>query len=205
MGVECHTLTSMPNVSLTPELERFAEACVRSGRYNSVSEVTRAALRLLAAGRAAATGPCSPSLDAGGGRGRDGMAFSPSKRSTPELDAVIDEAAARAEGDEPVRRSSRRAAQTRPAGGCRCGSHATIRRPPTRSDGGRRCARRIWRRNRCSGAAGLDLRGRAIIGFCVTARLSLSAGLHDRRDPPQILRLLHMARDLPPLLTDLIP
>jgi antitoxin ParD1/3/4 len=37
----------MPNVSLTPELERFADACVQSGRYNSVSEVTRAALRLL--------------------------------------------------------------------------------------------------------------------------------------------------------------
>ncbi len=37
----------MPNVSLSPELERFAEACVKSGRYNSVSEVTRAALRLL--------------------------------------------------------------------------------------------------------------------------------------------------------------
>lgn len=37
----------MPNVSLTPELERFAEACVQSGRYNSVSDVTRAALRLL--------------------------------------------------------------------------------------------------------------------------------------------------------------
>ncbi len=37
----------MPNVSLTPELERFAEACVQSGRYNSVSEVARAALRLL--------------------------------------------------------------------------------------------------------------------------------------------------------------
>jgi antitoxin ParD1/3/4 len=37
----------VPNVSLTPELERFAEACVQSGRYNSVSEVTRAALRLL--------------------------------------------------------------------------------------------------------------------------------------------------------------
>ncbi len=37
----------MPNVSLTPGLERFAEACVQSGRYNSVSEVTRAALRLL--------------------------------------------------------------------------------------------------------------------------------------------------------------
>ena len=37
----------MPNVSLTPELERFAEDCVQSGRYNSVSEVTRAGLRLL--------------------------------------------------------------------------------------------------------------------------------------------------------------
>ena len=37
----------MPNVSLTPELERFAEACVQSGRYDSVSDVVRAALRLL--------------------------------------------------------------------------------------------------------------------------------------------------------------
>jgi antitoxin ParD1/3/4 len=37
----------VPNVSLTPELERFAETCVQSGRYNSVSEVTRAGLRLL--------------------------------------------------------------------------------------------------------------------------------------------------------------
>jgi antitoxin ParD1/3/4 len=37
----------MPNVSLTPELERFAEQCVRDGRYSSVSEVARAGLRLL--------------------------------------------------------------------------------------------------------------------------------------------------------------
>ena len=37
----------MPNVSLTPELERFAERCVHDGRYASVSEVARAALRLL--------------------------------------------------------------------------------------------------------------------------------------------------------------
>jgi antitoxin ParD1/3/4 len=37
----------MPNVSLTPELERFAEQCVRAGRYGSVSEVARAGLRLL--------------------------------------------------------------------------------------------------------------------------------------------------------------
>ncbi|MDN3566809.1 type II toxin-antitoxin system ParD family antitoxin [Paeniroseomonas aquatica] len=37
----------MPNVSLTPELNRFAEGCVAAGRYNNVSEVVRAALRLL--------------------------------------------------------------------------------------------------------------------------------------------------------------
>lgn len=37
----------MPNVSLTPELDAFAAACVASGRYANVSEVHRAALRLL--------------------------------------------------------------------------------------------------------------------------------------------------------------
>jgi antitoxin ParD1/3/4 len=35
------------NVHLTPELERFAKECVESGRFNSVSEVVRAGLRLL--------------------------------------------------------------------------------------------------------------------------------------------------------------
>lgn len=35
------------NVHLTPELERFARGCVEGGRYNNVSEVVRAALRLL--------------------------------------------------------------------------------------------------------------------------------------------------------------
>ncbi len=35
------------NVSLTPELERFAKACVESGRFNNVSEVIRSGLRLL--------------------------------------------------------------------------------------------------------------------------------------------------------------
>jgi antitoxin ParD1/3/4 len=35
------------NVHLTPELERFARACVEGGRYNNVSEVVRSALRLL--------------------------------------------------------------------------------------------------------------------------------------------------------------
>ena len=35
------------NVHLTPELESFARECVSAGRYNSVSEVVRTALRLL--------------------------------------------------------------------------------------------------------------------------------------------------------------
>ena len=35
------------NVHLTPELERFARACVAEGRYNNVSEVVREALRRL--------------------------------------------------------------------------------------------------------------------------------------------------------------
>ena len=35
------------NVSLTPELERFVQAKVESGRYNSASEVIREELRLL--------------------------------------------------------------------------------------------------------------------------------------------------------------
>ena len=37
----------MPNVSLTPELERFAEQAVTSGRYRDVPEVISAAVRLL--------------------------------------------------------------------------------------------------------------------------------------------------------------
>lgn len=35
------------NVSLSPVLEQFARDCVAEGRYNNVSEVVRAALRLL--------------------------------------------------------------------------------------------------------------------------------------------------------------
>ena len=35
------------NVHLTSELERFARKCVKSGRYNNVSEVVRSGLRLL--------------------------------------------------------------------------------------------------------------------------------------------------------------
>jgi len=39
-------MTTM-NVHLTRELERFARSCVKSGRYNNVSEVICSALRLL--------------------------------------------------------------------------------------------------------------------------------------------------------------
>lgn len=35
------------NVHLTPELERFAQQCVQSGRFNNVSEVVRSGLRML--------------------------------------------------------------------------------------------------------------------------------------------------------------
>ena len=35
------------NVNLTPELERFAQVCVETGRLNNVSEVVRSALRML--------------------------------------------------------------------------------------------------------------------------------------------------------------
>lgn len=35
------------NVHLSPELERFARRCVKSGRYNNVSEVVRSALRMM--------------------------------------------------------------------------------------------------------------------------------------------------------------
>lgn len=35
------------NVSLTPKLEKFVQAKVEDGRYNSASEVVREALRLL--------------------------------------------------------------------------------------------------------------------------------------------------------------
>jgi antitoxin ParD1/3/4 len=35
------------NVHLTPALEKFAKKCVKSGRYNNVSEVVRAGLRTL--------------------------------------------------------------------------------------------------------------------------------------------------------------
>ena len=46
-GVALHRLRGMTELSLTPDLERFAEACVASGRYESVSAVARAGLQML--------------------------------------------------------------------------------------------------------------------------------------------------------------
>lgn len=37
----------MTELDLTPELQEFAENCVRSGRYDSVTRVAEAAMRLL--------------------------------------------------------------------------------------------------------------------------------------------------------------
>jgi antitoxin ParD1/3/4 len=85
----------MPNVSLTPELERFAESCVQSGRYNSVSEVTRAALRLLQQVEQQRR-EFLASLDAAEAEGeRDG--FLSVEEVMQDLDATI-EAASRAKG-----------------------------------------------------------------------------------------------------------
>lgn len=41
------TKANTMNVSLTPELEIFAKSLVKTGRYNSASEVVRDSLRLL--------------------------------------------------------------------------------------------------------------------------------------------------------------
>jgi antitoxin ParD1/3/4 len=46
-GKYCESGGAAMNVSLTPELEKFVADKVKSGRYNSASEVVREALRLL--------------------------------------------------------------------------------------------------------------------------------------------------------------
>lgn len=76
------------NVNLTPELERFAQVCVETGRFNNVSEVVRSALRMLqdAEERKAAF---MASLEAAMAEGdRDGLI--PSKDVEAEVTAVIE-------------------------------------------------------------------------------------------------------------------
>ncbi len=76
------------NVNLTPELERFAQVCVETGRFNNVSEVVRSALRMLqdAEERKAAF---VASLEAAVAEGdRDG--FIPSEDVEAEMTAAIE-------------------------------------------------------------------------------------------------------------------
>jgi antitoxin ParD1/3/4 len=54
------------NVNLTPELEELVQTKVQSGRYNSVSEVVREALRLMEQ---------KDEVRAGRGEGTDGEVF----------------------------------------------------------------------------------------------------------------------------------
>jgi antitoxin ParD1/3/4 len=83
----------MPNVSLTPELERFAESCVQSGRYNSVSEVARAALRLLQDAEARRAALLASVQEAEAEGEREG--FLTIEEVEAELRAAIDEVAPR--------------------------------------------------------------------------------------------------------------
>ncbi len=77
----------MPNVSLTPELDRFAEDCVRSGRTASVSEVHRAAMRLLQDQERQRTG-FTASLDAAIAEG-EAQGFASAAEALAEMDAEI--------------------------------------------------------------------------------------------------------------------
>lgn len=86
----------MPNVSLTPELDRFAEDCVRSGRYASVSEVHRAAMRLLQEMEAHRTA-FTASLDTAIAEGR-AQGFATIEDVTADMDAELDAAARRQPG-----------------------------------------------------------------------------------------------------------
>ncbi|HVC61841.1 MAG TPA: type II toxin-antitoxin system ParD family antitoxin [Acetobacteraceae bacterium] len=75
----------MPNVSLTPELDAFATACVASGRYANVSEVHRAALRLLQEQRRQAFGAMLQTTEREG----EAQGFAPAADVLGELDDLI--------------------------------------------------------------------------------------------------------------------
>ncbi len=81
------------NVNLTPELERFAQGCVESGRFNNVSEVVRSALRMLHDAEQKRTAFVA-SLDAAMAEGhRDGFVGLAEVESSAQ--AIIDAARAR--------------------------------------------------------------------------------------------------------------
>ena len=83
----------MPNVSLTPELERFAEACVKSGRYDSVSDVARAAFRLLQEVEEHRVALLASLQDAEAEGEREG--FLTAEEVSADLEAAIDKVASR--------------------------------------------------------------------------------------------------------------
>lgn len=90
----------MTNVSLTPELQGFAERCVASGRHDNVSEVMRAALRLLQhqeERRAAFT----RMLEAAE-READETGWFEGEQVADEMDAIIAEAEANRPGSRPA-------------------------------------------------------------------------------------------------------
>ena len=75
------------NVNLTPELERFAQACVETGRFNNVSEVVRSALRMLQDAEQRKAAFVASLEDAVAEGDRDG--FMPSEGVEAEVTAAI--------------------------------------------------------------------------------------------------------------------
>ena len=82
------------NVNLTPELERFAQVCVESGRFNNVSEVVRSALRMLQDVEERKAAFVASLVDAVAEGDRDG--FMSSKDVEAEMTAAIEMVRSRA-------------------------------------------------------------------------------------------------------------
>ena len=76
------------NVNLTPELERFAQVCVETGRFNNVSEVVRSALRMLQDAEERKAAFVASLEDAVAEGDRDG--FIPSEDVEAEVTAAIE-------------------------------------------------------------------------------------------------------------------
>ncbi len=76
------------NVNLTPELERFAQVCVETGRFNNVSEVVRSALRMLQDAEERKAAFVASLEDAMAEGDRDG--FIPSEDVETEVTAAIE-------------------------------------------------------------------------------------------------------------------
>ena len=76
------------NVNLTPELERFAQVCVETGRLNNVSEVVRSALRMLQDAEERKAAFVASLVDAVAEGDRDG--FMSSKDVEAEMTAAIE-------------------------------------------------------------------------------------------------------------------